>query len=247
MPGTDFFDDDLARQRDRASRIRTDEPAVPLEEGGSINAAPRQVADLNLTRMARHRKDIDEQATQALQELDKLRKRQDQLENEKRNLEELRRRHDDYDRGKREMTDHLKRSLVILERHEAEAQRLAELYNATRNRFKELLNAVESLNEESWPEDQIRDELNKALGLIEEARMEYNKSMARVDAERNTGGPAEAKSAKSSVLFEELPDHHEERNFTYWMKVGTAFSLPIAAVLIIALVIFVLGHLNGFF
>jgi small-conductance mechanosensitive channel len=246
MPGTDFFDDDLARQRDRVSRIRTDEPAVPVEEGGSVNAAPRQVADLNLTRMARHRKEIDDQAAVALQELDKLRKRQEQLESEKRNLEDMRRRHDDYDRGKREMIDHLRRSLVTLERQEAETQRLTELYNATRNRFKDLLQAVESLNEESWPEEQIRDELNKALGIIEDARMEYNKSMARVDAERGTGGPAEAKGAKSAILFEDVPQHEEEA-FGHWLKVGFAFSLPIAILIIVALVVLAIGHLNGFF
>ncbi len=246
MPGTDFFDDDLARQRERGGRIRTDEPAVPVEEGGSLNAAPRQVADLNLTRMARHRKEIDDQAAVALQELDKLRKRQDQLENEKKNLEDLRRRHDDYDRGKREMIDHLRRSLVTLERQEAETQRLTELYNATRNRFKDLLNAVESLNEESWPEAQIRDELNKALGIIEEARMDYNKSMARVDAERGPAAPADAKGAKSAIFFENLPQN-EEKGFSHWMKIGFAFSLPIAITLVVALIILAIGHLNGFF
>ena len=244
MPGTDFYDDDLSRQR--TSRIRSDEPAVPVEEGGSVNSAPRAVADLNLTRMARHRKDVDEQATQAFQELEKLRKRQDQLENEKRNLEELRRRHDDYDRGKREIIDHLQRSLVVMERQEAEAQRLVELFNATRGRFKDLLSAVEGLNEESWPEDQIRDELNRALGLIEEARLEYNKAMARVEAARGIGG--EIQTAKTSaVLFENTPGHAEEKTFAHWIKIGAALSIPIAIVILVALIAMVIGHLNGFF
>lgn len=244
MAGKDFFDDDLVRQR---ARMGADEPAVPLSEGGSINAPPRQVADLNLTRMARHRKDVDEQAAEALQELEKLRKRQEQLESEKKNLEDLRRRHEDYDRGKREMTDHLQRSLVILERHEAESQRLAELYSATRGRFKELLALIESFNEESWPEERIRDELHKALGLIDEARMEYNKAMARVDAERGSAGGGEAKGSKSAVLFEELPEAHDERDFLHWLKVGLAVSLPLIVVLVIALIVFAIGRSGGWF
>lgn len=247
MPGTDFYDDDLSRQRNWGNRGNLDEPAVPVSEGGSLNAAPRAVADLNLTRMAKHKKDLDDQAAQALQELEKLRKRQESLESEKRTLEDLRRRHDDFDRGKREMVDHIQRSLVVLERQESEAQRLTELYNATRNRFRDLLNRIQSLNEDTWPEDQIRDELNKALGLIEEARMEYNKAMARVDAERATSGAGDAKGSKSAVLFEDLHDAAPEKDFLYWLKVGAAVSLPLVVILVIALLVFFVGNLNGYF
>ena len=248
MAGGNFFDDDLVQQRGRAERIKMgagDEPAVPVEQGGSLSSAPRQVADLNLTNMARHRKNVDAQAAQALQELEQLRQRQEQLESEKKQLEEVRRRHDDYDRGKREMIDHLKRSLVVLERQEVEAQRLSELYNATRVRFKELLQSVENLNEESWSEEQIRDELNKSLGIIEEARMEYNKATARVDAARNDGAATTA--SKSAVLFEDLPSHGEEKTFYYWLKVGVALSLPLAALAIIVLIIVMVGRAGGWF
>lgn len=249
MASSNFYDDDLSRQRDWGNRGNVDEPAVPVSEGGSLNAAPRAVADLNLTRMARHKKELDEQAAQALQELEKLRKRQESVESEKRNLETLRRQHDDFDRGKREMTDHLQRSLVILERQEAEAQRLSELYNATRARFKQLLASVQALNEESWPDDQIRDELNKSIGVIEEVRMEYNKAMARVEAERNTGGPADSKSSRTSaVLFEEGAHHEEpEKDFMHWLKVGAAVTLPLVVLIAVALIVYFIGRANGYF
>ena len=89
MPGTDFFDDDLARQRERGGRIRTDEPAVPVEEGGSLNAAPRQVADLNLTRMARHREEVNTQMATAKVDIERMRRKQSELEREKQSMEEL--------------------------------------------------------------------------------------------------------------------------------------------------------------
>jgi hypothetical protein len=129
MSGTDFFDDDLVRQRESAKRIRMgpgDEPVEPMAgEGGEMGG--RGVGELNLTRMARHRKEVDNQASVATQELERLRKRQEQLEMEKRELEELRRKHEEYGRGKREIMDHLKRSLVGLERREVETQRSLEL------------------------------------------------------------------------------------------------------------------------
>lgn len=249
MSGTDFFDDDLVRQRERATRLRmgpADEPVAGPIDNSSLPAAPRPVADLNLTRMAKHKKDIDDQASIALQELEQLRKRQEKIEGEKRHLEDMRRRHEDFERGRREMTDHLKRSLANLERQEADAQRMTELYNVTRTRFKELLGSIEAINEEAWPDDQIRDELGKALGLIEDARMEYNKASARVEAAR-TGAP-EAAASKSALLFDGAGvDDEEDRDFTYWFKVGLAVSLPIIVTLALILIIVIVGRQNAWF
>lgn len=248
MSGTDFFDDDLVRQRESAKRIKMgpgDEPAdLQVDPDGGSDVPSRPVSDFNLTRMARHRKEVDNQTATASQELERLRKRQEQLEGEKRVLEDLQRKHDEYGRGKREMIDHLRRSLVGLERKEVEAQRLSELLTATRQRFKELLGDVEGLQEETWPEDQVRDELNRSLGLIESARMEYNKSMARIDAIK-----ADAPSAtpnQPAVLFEEHGGSaDEEKSFSYWMKVGLAVSLPVTVALIVIALLFFLALSSG--
>ena len=248
MSGTDFFDDDLMRQRETARRIKMGPGDEPVEStgdptGGS-DVPTRAVSDFNLTRMARHRKEVDNQAAAATQELDRLKKRQEQLESEKRNLEDLQRKHDDYHRGKREMIDHLRRSLVGLERKEVDAQRLCELLAATRQQFKEMLADIEGLQEESWPQDQIRDELNRSLGLIEAARMEYNKSMARVDAVR-ADAPAPA-AGQPAVLFEEHGGGSEEKSFGYWVKVGLAASLPVTLALIAIAVAFLIAMSSGF-
>jgi len=247
MSGTDFFDDDLVRQRESAKRIKMgpgDEPVESLGDPASSSDVPgRPVSDFNLTRIARHRKEVDNQAATATQELERLRKRQEQLEGEKRNLEDLQRKHDEYHRGKREMIDHLRRSLAGLERKEVEAQRLTELLTATRQNFRELLAEIEGLQEESWAEDQVRDELNRSLGLIETARMEYNKSMARIDAVKSDA-PAAAPN-QPAVLFEERGGGDEEKSFGHWFKVGLAASLPVTIALILVAVLFLVAMLNG--
>ncbi len=239
MSGTDFFDDDLVRQRDSAKRIKMgpgDEPAEPMA-GGAADLGGRGLGELNLTRIARHRKEVDNQASVATQELDRLRKRQEQLEAEKRELEDLRRKHEEYGRGKREMLDHLKRSLIGLERREMETQRLAELLSSTRTSFRQLLEDIESIQDEAWPEDKVREELNRSLVIIEEARAEYNKAMAKIDANKNE---ASAPSANpQSVLFEER--YHaaeEEKPFSHWVKIGCAVTLPLAALLVILAILF---------
>lgn len=242
MANTDFFDDDLVKQRDAAKRIKLgpgDEPMGTVGDMQSSDEIPvRPVSDFNLTRMAKHKQDVDEQVVTAMQELERLRTRQESLEKEKRDLEEIRRKQEEYERGKREMIERLNQSLLTLEKDELQASRLSELLGATRKRFKSLLADVQGLNDEVWPEEQFRDELNKALTVIEDARMEYNKSMTRIDT---LGGPGKPGSAEHHpVIFEESRFSSEpEKSFGYWIKVGFAVSLPLIVV-IIAVTAFIL-------
>lgn len=247
MSSTDFFDDDLIRQREQTKRIKmgpADEPVETVTPSGADDVPVRPVSDLNLTRMARYRKTVEEQSTAASQELDRLKKRQEQIEHERRDLEDLRRKQEEYERGKRDIIDHLKRNLVTLERQEVEAQRLAEVLSETRKRFKGMVADVESMNEEAWPEDQVRNELTRGLGVIEDARMEFNKAMAKIEALR--GSASAPVAAPTPVLFDEHGHGTEsERGFGYWVKVGLAVSLPVVLTLVLLVAAFLVLQANG--
>lgn len=244
MSGTDFFDDDLMRQRENPRRYRAagDEAADrSLDPPDSGELPQKPVSDFNLTRMARHRKEVDVQTAIAAQELERLKKRQEELEQERRELEELRRRQDEFERGKRELVEQLKRTLVTLERREIDAQRMVELLSAARVRFKELLAVVEALQEEGWPEDRIRDELAKSLGVIEQARLEFQKTMAKIEAAKPESAVA---GIPSPVVYE---DRGGDFSFGHWFKIGLAVSLPVTiAIIAVGLFFWVamlLGHL----
>jgi len=242
MATTDFFDDDLVKQRESARRIKLgpgDEPASRANEmQGSDELPNRPISDLNLTRMAKYKKAVDENVNSAMHELDRLRKRAEDLEKEKRDLEDTRRKQEEYERGKREMVERLGQSLMRLEREKIQAERLSELLEATRKRFRSMLEEIQVLNEEAWPEEQVRDELGKALVVVEDARMEYNKAMAKIEA--IAGGEAKGASSNQPVIFEESHLHHEpEKTFGQWLKIGLAISLPLLAGLVILLIIFI--------
>ncbi|HMP97408.1 MAG TPA: hypothetical protein PKA51_10850 [Kiritimatiellia bacterium] len=243
----DFYDDDLIRQRDRASRIKMgpgDEPAA--REPVADDSLSRGVSDLNLTRMARHKQDVDSQATRAMQELEALRKRQEQLELEKRELEEFKRKSEEFERGKRDMLANIKRSLTAIERDEMEAQRMLELLESTRNRFKTLLGDLESIDEQSWTDTTIRVELARALGVIEDARVEYNKAIAKMEAvksERKDRPDAPV----APVLFEDrVATGSVDQSFVHWLKVGAAFSLPLIVTLVALAVVYMVMAASGF-
>jgi chromosome segregation ATPase len=244
MPNTDFFDDDLMKQHSAARRVKLDAVGetgdVVGELSGAEEGSVRSVSDFNLTRLAKHKQEVSDQAAAASHELEKLRKRQEDLEREKRELEDLRRKQDDYERGKREMVDRLNSSVTSLEKDELEAERLAELLGATRKRFKNLLMDIEAIHEENWPEAQMRDELAKALNVLEDARLEYNKTMTKIEA---LSGDARKISAEiRPVIFEEGKGsvrRDSDQQFGFWLKVGLAASLPLMITILLVAAVFV--------
>jgi len=234
MANTDFFDDDLARQRNGTRKINMgDEPLTTLNNMSAGDEVPvRAVSDFNLTRMAKHKQDVDENVVHAVEELERLRKRQEDLEREKRELEEVGHKQAEYEQGKQEIVSRLSQSLVTLEKDELQAERLAELLGATRRQFKEMLAEIKAINEEIWPEENITDELNKSLALIEDTRMEYNKSLSKIEA---AGGlePGNVGSAPAPLFESRSPVSEVEKPFSYWLKVGIAVTLPLIVVIIL--------------
>lgn len=252
MSGNDFYDDDLIRQRDRPTRIKMgpgDEPAAKAREAAPADdSLSRPISDLNLTRMARHKQDADTQTTRAMQELELLRKRQEQLELEKRELEEFKRKSEEFERGKRDIIANIKRSLTAIERDDIDAQRMQELLESTRSRFKILLNDLEDIKEQNWSEENIREELTKSLGIIEDARIEYNKSIAKIETiKQEKAGAMAATQATAPVLFEDHTSSLDlDKTFSHWFKIGVALSLPLIIALAVLFILHASFSLMGF-
>jgi len=239
MSTTDFFDDDLIQHRDSARSIKMGpggESPPPSATDGPYDGIPgRPVSDFNLTRMAKHKEEVEDQVAHASEELERLRQRQESLEREKQTLEELRRKQADYERGKQDLLEQLNQSLLTLERDEVRAGQTCEMLAGTRVRFKEMLGEIEALSEESWSEETFRDELNKALAMIEDARIEFGKGRAKVQAVLGV----EKKSSDPAVVFEEAAPA-AEKSFLYWLKAGFAATLPLIITIILLGVFFYL-------
>ena len=237
MSGTDFFDDDLGQRR---SAIKS----TSLGQGTDIVAPKhdevpvRPISDLNLTRMARHREEVNAQVAGAKVEIEKLKRRQSDLEREKQSLEDLSAKQDQYERGKQEMIDRLAESLISLQKLEDRAARQVEMYSGTRNRFGEMLAELQGLSDSDWTDETFRDELNKAVVLIDNLRKEFVKSQAAVEA---VGGPptlfdeSRPRPAVESVIPADV-----QQGFASWVKIGLAVSLPLlVGLVIVALVLLI--------
>lgn len=233
MPGTDFFDDDLQNREAKRRRAVTDPPPPGLS---------RDVSDLNLTRMARHKDDIEQQVASSAQELDRLRMRQEEVERERRELEELRKKQENYERGRRDVSERINQSLIMMENEQLRAQKLVELLQTTRDDFKGLLQGIMTIDPESWPDDEVRAELGKALVVIDESRMEYNKGMTKVEALMD--GDRRKTPADGSLMSDES-EGGPSRSFGFWLKAGLAFSLPLILTLLVLVAAYVAMKQQG--
>ena len=234
MSGTDFFDDDLIRKRERSGAGTGGGEAT--QRPGEVPS--HSVSDLNLTRMAKRRDELSVQAGTAGRAIDDLRRRQDELEREKQSLEDMVRRQDEFERGKRELIDNLDQSVALLEKQEVQASRMAEIYAGTHQRFRQMLQDMQAIDETAWPEDAVREELNKALVLIDDARKEYHRSLAKIEASGGGSVDAAVSDAPATAAF--APRSSSAPGMRYWIGVGFAVSLPLSIVVVVLFILHVI-------
>jgi hypothetical protein len=236
--GTDFFDEDLVREREAALKIKLDGESGGAPRDGYIPSSRdlpnRPVSDLTLTHLARHKQEVTEQMVDKTQELDRLRARQEELEKERRTLEEMRKKQESFDAGRRELKDRLNESLVRMEKERLQADRLSQLLEETRRVFRERLDEVEALNEAEWADESLLDELNRALVLLENVRSDYNKAMAKIEA-IHPQAPTGAATPSRSLTFADSSGIAAKgsQGFGYWLRAGLAFTLPLIATLVV--------------
>ncbi|MCC5847024.1 MAG: hypothetical protein JJU29_02940 [Verrucomicrobia bacterium] len=222
---TDFVDEDLTRRT-----VGVDGMIDPI--------AARRAAESNLERMSRQRDRLEDQVATTAQELERLRQRRENLEAQKKSLEEIRALQADFLKEKKSIGQRLHQSQVLLEKEEIRTARLTDLYTDSRSIFAGLQDRLEELDENEWEEENFDEDLARAHDQLKGLKMEFNKTLARLDALGWTPEAAAASEAEDEVV--------DERGFTGWMLVGLAVGLPIALLLgaTAILVVYLLTYLQ---
>jgi chromosome segregation ATPase len=181
---------------------------------------------------------LDAQVQKAQEQLVQLKRQQEQIEKQKRELEELSRRQEQLQQGKVEMVEKFTRSLVVLERETYDAEKRVEQLKAVHESFRQHLDYIEAINPKAWDSDEINKELNKALSAVDDARAEYARSRAVLNAD----SPEEVLEQPAQGDFQ-LQYNAPQQDFLYWLKSGLAFTLPLLLVgLAILIVLYMLAN-----
>lgn len=173
---------------------------------------------------------LDSQVQKAQEQLVALRRQADQIEKQKRELEDLSQRQEELERGRTEMIMKLSRSLTVIERESVEAERRVDHLRNTHEAFSQHLDLLEAINPKSWSPNDLSKELSKAQSDVEDARSVYAKNRAKIGGEVTS---EEGPGAAVTPYGDESPATH---NFLYWLNAGFAFTLPLLALGLIALI-----------
>ena len=177
------------------------------------------------------RDEVDRKVVEAQQKLAELKHAQDDLERERAALEELRRRQTEFQTGRQEMIHHLTRGLGLLEEAEFNARRDAEQMVKTVGDFRDALDKIQAIHDETWTKDNFSIELTRALTTIENARMEWN--AARIKFSVLEGGAKEAAEAEEAPSSAVSP--FANLSVGELCKIGFAMTWPLALVALGAL------------
>ena len=185
------------------------------------------------------------------QRLSMLRAEAEALEREKQQMEELSRKQREFMGGRTEMAEKLNRSITMLDRESYEAQKRVEQLLVIKDSFQQHLEMLGSLNPEEWNSQDLQHDLSRAIGVIEDAREEYAKSMARVQL--LTSAPSAAAPAAAVAVAQPARDYSSpaSRNssggglpieisreaFRTWAFCGAAFSLPIIVLAVLYMLV----------
>ena len=165
-----------------------------------------------------HQAEVETKLDVMRNQLQTLRRQQEELERQKGDLEELRRKQDEYVRGKAEMIDSLTRALVALEREHLQAQRRAELCAATTTAFKDYLDRLQAINDTEWSSSTVRIELSRALGLIEDSRLEFMRARTKLDCLDPAANPTPQPAIEARIDWSEI---------VRYSRLGAAASAPL--------------------
>ncbi len=185
---------------------------------------------------------IDSQVQKAQEQLLNLKRQQEQIERQKRELEELSRRQEELETGRSELVEKLTRALVVVERQSTEAAKRVEQLHATGESFASHLHALEGINPKSWASADMQRELNRALGMVDHARTEYNQQKSRLATEGADGAET---SASSSDSYDQMFGSETDHTFLYWLKAGVAFTLPLILIGLAGICIFLWRTISG--
>src|SRR5271154_3818752 len=128
------------------------------------------------------RDEVDRKVVEAQQKLAELKRAQENLERERSSLEELRRRQSEFQTGRQEMIHNLTRGLGLLEEAEFNTRREAEQMVKTIADFRDALEKIQNVRDETWTKENFSTELTRALTAIENARMEWNTARLKLPA-----------------------------------------------------------------
>ena len=182
------------------------------------------------------RDEVDRKVVEAQQKLAELKRAQENLEQERASLEELRRRQLEFQNGRQEMVHHITRGLGLLEEAEFNARRDSEQMTKTMADFRDALNKIQNVRDETWTKENFQMELTRALTIVENARMEWNSARLKLPALAGENAPQKSETEATPAP---VVSPFANLSFGQLCKIGFAMTWPLLLIALGALGVFI--------
>jgi hypothetical protein len=180
----------------------------------------------------KERQELAKKVELAKIQIAELRKQQVELEQEKTELEELKGKQEDWLRGRKEVGESLEKACAVLEREEGEAVRLSEVIKTTREKLSALLGEVRGVREDKWSPDTLKQDLDKALLIVNKGREELSRAKGRISALDSEKASAEIPAPNER----EYPDIARNvccLSYKDILRIGFWLALPLVLMLLL--------------
>ena len=188
--------------------------------------------------------DMDQQVREAQNRLSKLRAEQEELEQQRKILENLKQKQERFIAGRKDITEKLERTLRAVTEDLEDSRRRAEDLAATQQELRDRLDELKMFLPERWHRNQLDQELDKAISALIEAETSFEKGIRRVSAHR----PVETSQLHLNQERDEEGEDYASHGHHYsslsgtddlitWARRGFAFTLPLMATILIALIL----------
>ncbi len=178
--------------------------------------------------------DFEGKLVAAKQELEQLQHQQEVVERQKQELEELTLRKEEFLEGQNNITDKLASTITSVDRELFEMHQEIEDLEQTRKCFADHQQKIDSINPESWPREELKIELNRAISMLDHAEDEYDEALSYFsNSNHSTVFGNRSKSTKSKSQ-----GSAPQSEFGAMFKQGLAFNLPIFTLGSIALIVY---------
>lgn len=176
--------------------------------------------------------DFEGKLAAAQQQLEQLQQQQELVEQQKRELQELNERKAEFLEGQNDINDRFTTSLTAIDRELFEMRQEMEDLEQTRQCFAEHQKKIDGLNPQNWSRDELKQELNRAISMLDHAEDEYEEAMQHFKNGRRSGVLTPAKKKKPAAATATPSEFGS--NF----KQGLAFNLPLIIAAIAAYLIY---------
>jgi Asp-tRNA(Asn)/Glu-tRNA(Gln) amidotransferase B subunit len=206
---------------------------APSEYKHPINVRSSQ---LDMPKRGGRQDDYDDKIRNAQLELERIQQEREELERKKRELEELTSRKRDFLSQQVELTEKLSSAITLIDRELFEMREETDQLEQCRSCFSEHLDKIQKHDPEKWTRDNLHERLDKATIVTDLAADEYEQAAAFFEGTR--AGGVFGRPSKGSRR--RVKGQSGSSEFRIQFVNGLAFNLPIIALGVLALVVYLI-------